>query len=64
MPEVIIHRGTHTIEGSCVEICSGTHRIIIDLGMPLMERDASKVTFVQKLLKILKIKGIVGSKTT
>lgn len=43
MPAVIIHRGTHTIGGSCVEICSGTHRIILDLGMPLMERDGAEL---------------------
>jgi len=37
--KLIIHRGTHTIGGSCIEISSGTHRIILDLGMPLMARD-------------------------
>ena len=43
MPSVIIHRGTHTIGGSCIEICSGTNRIILDLGMPLMERDGAEL---------------------
>lgn len=43
MPEVTIHRGTHTIGGSCVEICSATHRIILDLGTPLMERDGEEL---------------------
>jgi ribonuclease J len=37
--KTIIHRGTHEIGGSCVEISSGDHRIILDLGMPLMTRD-------------------------
>jgi ribonuclease J len=37
--KTIIHRGTHEIGGSCVEISSGGHRIILDLGMPLMTRD-------------------------
>lgn len=32
-----IHRGTNTIGGSCVEVCSGSYRIVLDLGMPLME---------------------------
>jgi len=32
-----IHRGTHEIGGSCVELCSnsGTTRILVDVGMPL-----------------------------
>ena len=30
-----IHRGTHEIGGSCVEICSAKTKILIDLGMPL-----------------------------
>lgn len=31
-----IHRGTHEIGGSCVEITSGDSSIIIDIGMPLI----------------------------
>ena len=30
-----IHRGTHEVGGSCVEICSDKAKILIDLGMPL-----------------------------
>jgi ribonuclease J len=30
-----IHRGTHQIGGTCVELCSGRTRIILDYGMPL-----------------------------
>lgn len=30
-----IHRGTHEIGGSCVEICTDKAKILIDLGMPL-----------------------------
>jgi ribonuclease J len=41
MPQIIIHRGTNTIGGSCIEICSGNERIILDLGMPLMEKDGA-----------------------
>lgn len=37
--KTIIHRGTHEIGGSCIEISSGDHRIILDLGMPLMTKD-------------------------
>jgi Cft2 family RNA processing exonuclease len=31
-----IHRGTKEIGGSCVEIWTDTSRIVIDLGMPLV----------------------------
>ena len=37
MTKIIIHRGTQTIGGSCVEIQSDAHRILIDLGTPLMK---------------------------
>ena len=37
MPQIIIHRGAHTIGGSCVEIMHNAHRILIDIGTPLME---------------------------
>jgi len=40
---IIIHRGTHEIGGSCVEISSGDQRIILDLGMPLMTRDGGEL---------------------
>jgi ribonuclease J len=33
-----IHRGTHEIGGSCVEIESRNSRIIVDIGMPLYDR--------------------------
>lgn len=34
--KLTIHRGTKEIGGSCVELCSDKTRIIIDLGMPLV----------------------------
>lgn len=39
--KLTIHRGTHEIGGSCVEICSnsGKTRIVIDVGMPLVTPD-------------------------
>ena len=40
---IIIHRGTHAIGGSCIEIASGGHRIILDLGLPLMGRDGAAI---------------------
>jgi len=36
-----ILRGANEIGGSCVEICSSSTRIIIDIGMPLMNPDGS-----------------------
>jgi len=36
MLQIIIHRGAHTIGGSCVEIRHNTDRILLDLGSPLM----------------------------
>jgi len=36
-----IHRGTNEIGGSCVEVVSGTSRILIDAGMPLTGESGS-----------------------
>ncbi len=41
--KLIIHRGTHEIGGTCVEVATAATRIIIDLGMPLTDpRDKTK----------------------
>ena len=40
-----IHRGTHEIGGNCVEVSSGQTRIIIDLGMPLVDPQDKKKKF-------------------
>jgi len=37
-----IHRGTHEIGGSCIEINSSTTRIFLDFGLPLMEKKDHK----------------------
>ena len=37
-----IHRGTHEIGGSCVELHCGDSRIILDVGMPLVKPDGSE----------------------
>lgn len=37
-----IHRGTKVIGGSCIEIESRGHRLILDLGLPLMNEDGSE----------------------
>lgn len=40
--KLIIHRGTHEIGGSCVELQSNKTRIIIDIGMPLVNPTGEK----------------------
>jgi ribonuclease J len=34
-----IHRGTHEIGGSCVELSTESTRILIDIGLPLVDED-------------------------
>ena len=34
--KITIHRGSHAIGGTCIELADGDTRIILDLGMPLM----------------------------
>jgi len=40
-----IHRGTHEIGGSCVEIWTDTTRIVVDIGMPLVGKDGKDFNF-------------------
>jgi len=37
--KLTIHRGTKEIGGSCVEISTNTTRLIIDVGLPLVDQD-------------------------
>ena len=37
--ELTIYRGTHEIGGNCVEIRSGSSRIVLDIGIPLFDAD-------------------------
>jgi ribonuclease J len=46
-----IHRGTQEIGGSCVEIWTDTTRILVDFGMPLVNKDGSDFDF-EKYKKI------------
>lgn len=41
--KLTIHRGTHEIGGSCLELSSnsGRTRVIIDIGLPLVNADGS-----------------------
>jgi len=40
--KLIIHRGNKEIGGTCVELCSGNSRIILDIGMPLVKLDGKE----------------------
>lgn len=37
--QLIIHRGTHEVGGSCIEIATDRSRIILDVGMPLFNEN-------------------------
>ena len=55
-----IHRGTHEIGGTCVEIQTDITRIIIDFGMPLVDSDGSEFDF--KKYKDLSISELIKKK--
>ena len=40
-----IHRGTQEIGGSCVEVWTKATRIVLDIGMPLVEKDGTEFDF-------------------
>lgn len=42
---LIIHRGTNEIGGTCIELQSGSNRILLDFGMPLVNKSASSFDF-------------------
>ena len=57
-----IHRGTKEIGGSCVEVWTENTRILIDFGMPLVEKDGSEFDlkkYKDLFTKELREKGIL-----
>lgn len=40
-----IHRGTHEIGGSCIELVTATSRIFLDFGLPLVDREGKQLKF-------------------
>jgi ribonuclease J len=54
-----IHRGTQEIGGSCVEIWTDSTRILIDFGMPLVNKDGSEFDFEK--YKIFSIDELIKS---
>ena len=43
-----IHRGTHEIGGTCIELTSGDDRLILDLGMPLVDDRGDRFSMQDK----------------
>ena len=43
--QLIIHRGTHEIGGSCIELKAKDARIILDIGMPLVDEKREQFDF-------------------
>ena len=43
--KIIVHRGTNEIGGTCVELQSGTSRILLDFGMPLVTKSGESFDF-------------------
>jgi ribonuclease J len=53
-----IHRGTKEIGGSCVELTAGTTRIVLDIGMPLV--DAAREPFDQNSIRGKTVELLLG----
>lgn len=43
MVSIIVHRGTNAIGGTCIEVSAEGGRIILDLGMPLMQNGGGEI---------------------
>jgi len=57
---IIIHRGTHQIGGSCVELGTGDTRILLDFGMPL--QDLSGTDFNDRALDDKSLQNLIDEK--
>lgn len=40
--KIFVHRGSQEIGGTCIELCTGDTRIILDVGMPLVKPDGTE----------------------
>ena len=45
--KLTIHRGTNEIGGTCIELQSGKNRILLDFGMPLVNKSGDSFNFKQ-----------------
>ena len=43
--KLTIHRGTHEIGGSCIELKAKNARIVLDIGMPLVDERREQFDF-------------------
>ncbi len=43
--KITVHRGSHEIGGSCVEISDDKARIVVDIGMPLVDSNGERFDF-------------------
>ncbi len=57
---LLIHRGTHEIGGSCVELRADNSRILLDFGMPLVNQKQEK--FDSNSLKGKSVKELIALK--
>jgi ribonuclease J len=58
--QLIIHRGTQEIGGSCIELASNESRIILDIGLPLFDKDRQQLD--TRLLRTKSTEELVESK--
>lgn len=58
--QLTIHRGTKEIGGSCVEISTASTRIIIDVGLPLVDQD--REPFDRAVMKDNSLEQLVEAK--
>lgn len=62
--QVTIHRGSQEVGGTCIEVQSGTTRIVLDVGMPLFDKNRNSFdtsTIRQKTAAQLEASGIAPS---
>lgn len=55
---LIVHRGTHEIGGSCIELATETTRIVLDAGLPLV--DAAREPFDQQSIRGKAIEQLIA----
>lgn len=63
--ELTIYRGSHQVGGTCIEMKSGSSRILLDLGMPLNDKDGKDFLIDPlKGKKVWDTKDITGLKSS
>lgn len=61
---LIVHRGTHEIGGSCIELVTATTRVILDTGLPLVDANREPfdhTTIRGKTVEQLQAEGVIPS---